>query len=89
MDGLHIFSGGSFSLDPGAIFGMVPESSWGRYYSVNEKGRIRLAVNIPVLKRGEKLFTFDSGLNQGLTERSKSFFEVSQNPDLGDQIMDM
>ncbi|EQD30249.1 metal dependent hydrolase, partial [mine drainage metagenome] len=32
---------------------------------------------------------FDSGLNQGLTERSKSFFEVSQNPDLGDQIMDM
>lgn len=86
MDEFHVFSGGSFSLDPGAIFGMVPASSWGRNYSVNEKGRIRLAVNIPILKRNGKLFSFDSGLNHSLSEKSMSFFEISTNPDLGEQI---
>ena len=86
MEEIHIFSGGSFSLDPGAIFGMVPASSWGKEYRVNEKGRIRLAVNITVLKKDEKLIAFDSGLNQGMSERSKGFFEVSINNDLGTEI---
>jgi glyoxylase-like metal-dependent hydrolase (beta-lactamase superfamily II) len=86
MDEIYIFSGGSFSLDPGAIFGMVPASSWGKKYKVNDKGRIRLAVNIPILKMGEKVIAFDSGLNKGMSEKSMGFFEVSINNDLDNEI---
>ncbi|MCL4451641.1 MAG: MBL fold metallo-hydrolase [Candidatus Thermoplasmatota archaeon] len=86
MEEIHIFSGGSFSLDPGAIFGMVPASSWSREYTANEKGRIRLAVNIPIVRLDEKSIAFDSGLNPGLPERSMAFFEVSMNDNMDRQI---
>jgi glyoxylase-like metal-dependent hydrolase (beta-lactamase superfamily II) len=86
MEEIYIFSGGSFSLDPGAIFGMVPAYSWGKEYKINDKGRIWLAVNIPVLKKEAKLIAFDSGLNKGLSEKSIGFFQVSINNDLDMQI---
>ena len=86
MDEIHIFSGGSFSLDPGAIFGMVPAPSWSREYKLNEKGRIGLAVNIPIVRLDQRLIAFDSGLNPGLVERSRAFFEVSMNNNLDRQI---
>ena len=88
-DFLKILNGGTFSLDPGAIFGITPKVSWERFFKPNQTGRIDLAVNIPLIKAYGNLIALDSGLNENMEERGRRFFEVKVNPNLSDQLYDL
>ena len=88
-DFFKILNGGTFSLDPGAVFGITPKVSWERFFRPNQTGRIDLAVNIPLLKAYGNVIALDSGLNENMDERGRRFFEVKINPNLSEDISDV
>lgn len=71
----HI-SDGTFSLDPGAAFGVVPRPVWSRAVSENANGRIDLTANVLVIKNEKWTAMFDSGLSNGFPDRMKKIFEI-------------
>lgn len=86
---IRILNGGTFSLDPGAAFGITPKPSWGRYFRTNQSGRIDLAVNIPLIKESGRVIALDSGLNENMDEGGKRFFEIKINQNLDKDISDL
>lgn len=80
IEGLKILNGGTFSLDPGAAFGMVPRESWSRFVQLNSRQRVPLFANIPCFEVGDKVFCIDSGVTDSLHPKLTEFFEASPNP---------
>lgn len=82
IEGIKILNGGTFSLDPGAAFGMVPRESWSRYVQLNTRGRVPLAANVPCFEINDMVYCIDSGVIDNMNPRLAEFFEASPNSKL-------
>lgn len=77
---------GSFTLDPGAAFGIVPRPFWSRSFSTTEAGRVRLALNIPYIKGKNFQALVDTGIGKNPDEKYRKIFEMEKTEDLVEQI---
>lgn len=76
---VHLLSGGKFSLDPGAYFGIVPMPLWSRRFKPNPKGRIDLSTNIIIVNAKDFSALIDSGVGHMDTPKLDDIFEVRPN----------
>ena len=60
---------GSFRLDGGAMFGVVPKPLWEKRAPADEKNRIRLGLR-PLLVQGEKTLLVDAGIGGKMDAKS-------------------
>ncbi len=69
---------GQFSLDGGAMFGVVPKMLWSKKYPADADNCIRL-VSAPLLVRTPTArIIIDTGLGNKLSDKQKKIFRVSQ-----------
>ncbi len=69
-------NGGSFELDGGAMFGVVPKVLWSKKYPSDADNYVTL-INSPILvKTQNTLIIIESGLGNKLTEKQKKIFRV-------------
>lgn len=59
---LHVINAGSFKLDGGAMFGVVPKSMWHKVYPADENNMISLATRCLLIEDGNKLILIDNGM---------------------------
>ena len=59
---LTVVSDGTFRLDGGAMFGVVPRTLWERQKRPDEKNRIRMGTNCLLIASGSDLLLVDTGL---------------------------
>jgi glyoxylase-like metal-dependent hydrolase (beta-lactamase superfamily II) len=59
---LVVVSDGTFRLDGGAMFGVVPRTLWERHKHPDEKNRIRMGTNCLLIATGADLVLVDTGL---------------------------
>jgi glyoxylase-like metal-dependent hydrolase (beta-lactamase superfamily II) len=59
---LAIVSDGTFRLDGGAMFGVVPKSLWEREKRPDERNRIRMGTNCLLVESGSELLLIDTGI---------------------------
>lgn len=59
---LHVINAGSFKLDGGAMFGVVPKSMWNKLYPGDENNMISLATRCLLIEDGKKLILIDNGM---------------------------
>ncbi len=78
---VNIVRDGTFSLDPGAAFGVVPRPIWSRIFNLNEAGRVKLGVNTLVASEGDLSAIIDGGLGNIHNEKFRKIFEISPNQD--------
>ncbi len=78
---VHLLSGGQFSLDPGAYFGIVPKPLWSRRFKLNSKGRIDLSTNVILATGSDFSALIDSGVGHMDNSKLEDIFEVRPNPD--------
>lgn len=83
---LHILSDGHFTLDGGAFFGIVPKVFWSRYLQPDENNRVRLALNVPLIRTPEWSALIDSGIGSRLDEKFSKIFNVDKRENLVEQI---
>src|SRR6185295_8018071 len=59
---LTVVSDGTFYLDGGAMFGVVPRTLWEKEKAPNGRNQIRMATNCLLVERGRDLVLIDTGI---------------------------
>ena len=72
---------GSFRLDGGAIFGVVPRSIWGTRFAADEHNRVELAVR-QLIVRGTRTMLIDAGFGDKTDETFRRNFAVERGRNL-------
>jgi glyoxylase-like metal-dependent hydrolase (beta-lactamase superfamily II) len=62
-------SDGTYSLDGGAFFGVVPKSLWQRRVTPDERNLVPTGLNSVVVRTGDKTILIETGIGNKLTEK--------------------
>ncbi len=69
---LSILSDGTYYLDGGAFFGVVPKVLWERRVTPDEKNRITTGLNSLLIRTGEKNVLIETGIGNKLNEKQRT-----------------
>ncbi len=61
---LHALCDGFFRLDGGAMFGIVPKPLWEKEALPDERNRVRLALNVLLIRTGRENVLVDAGIGE-------------------------
>src|SRR5437868_37343 len=75
---LHLASDGTFRLDGGAMFGVVPKTLWEKAKAPDAKNRIRMDTNCPLIRSGDDLVLIDTGLGDKQDAKFQSIYDFEQ-----------
>lgn len=76
---LHILKDGTFRLDGGAMFGVVPKPLWDRLSPADSQNRILLSLNCLLIQTGLENILVDTGIGDKMGERFKEIYAVERN----------
>ena len=71
---LSIFSDGTYPLDGGAFFGVVPKVMWSRKAAADERNYVRAGLNSLLIRTGKKNVLVETGMGNKLSERMVKFY---------------
>jgi glyoxylase-like metal-dependent hydrolase (beta-lactamase superfamily II) len=72
---LILCSDGSFLLDGGAMFGVVPKTLWQRRMAADENNRVQLGLNTLVVRTGSAVVVIETGLGNKLNPKLREFVQ--------------
>jgi glyoxylase-like metal-dependent hydrolase (beta-lactamase superfamily II) len=72
---LTVCSDGSFLLDGGAMFGVVPKTLWQRRLPADDDNRVKLGLNSVVVRSGAAVVLIETGLGNKLTAKQREFVQ--------------
>jgi len=75
-------SDGSFCLDGGTMFGVVPRVLWEKIYTPDELNRIEIPLNCLLIKTPDANILVDTGIGNKLDEKFRELYSVKQPPDI-------
>ena len=73
---VQVVSGGTFRLDGGGMFGVVPRPLWTRQFTPDERGRVELETNCLLVRTADELILVDTGNGGKLNEKERDIFAV-------------
>ena len=79
---LHLLSDGTFAVDAGGIFGLVPKLLWGQFFEVDESNRMDNALACLLIIDEGKRILVDTGLGSKLPQRELELHGI-QRPNGG------
>jgi glyoxylase-like metal-dependent hydrolase (beta-lactamase superfamily II) len=71
---LRIFSDGTYPLDGGAFFGVVPKIMWSRKAAADERNYVQAALNSLLIRTGKQNVLVETGMGNKLSERMVKFY---------------
>jgi glyoxylase-like metal-dependent hydrolase (beta-lactamase superfamily II) len=74
---LDVVSDGTFRLDGGAMFGVVPRVLWERVYPPDDRNRIRLGLNCLLVRTGRETVLVDTGIGEKWSERERDMYGIA------------
>jgi glyoxylase-like metal-dependent hydrolase (beta-lactamase superfamily II) len=83
---LYSLSDGTFRLDGGAMFGVVPRTLWGRNCPADEQNRIELGLRPLLVEARDNWLLIDTGMGDKFDEKYKTIYGINQKPALEDQL---
>jgi glyoxylase-like metal-dependent hydrolase (beta-lactamase superfamily II) len=75
---LTVLTDGSYLLDGGAMFGVVPKPLWEKRAPANERNQILLGTNTIVVRTGKHTVVIETGIGNKLTEKQRNIYEAKQ-----------
>jgi glyoxylase-like metal-dependent hydrolase (beta-lactamase superfamily II) len=79
---LGVISDGTFRLDGGAVFGVVPRVLWERLAPPDEQNRVPLALNTLLVRTGRENVLIDTGIGDKWEEKYRRIYGVTDPPTL-------
>lgn len=73
---VKVFEWGSFALDGGAMFGIIPKTLWSKKIQSDTQNRIPLSLRSLYLDNGEDKVLIDLGMGSTWSEKSKTIYEL-------------
>jgi glyoxylase-like metal-dependent hydrolase (beta-lactamase superfamily II) len=71
---LSIFSDGTYPLDGGAFFGVVPKVMWSRKVAADEKNYVQAGLNSLLIQTANQTVLVETGMGNKLSERMIKFY---------------
>jgi glyoxylase-like metal-dependent hydrolase (beta-lactamase superfamily II) len=78
---------GTFRLDGGAMFGVVPKPLWEKRAQADERNRIRLGLR-PLLVRGERTLLIDAGIGGKMDDKNVDIYAIERTRNLDHALAD-
>lgn len=75
---LTICSDGTYYLDGGAMFGVVPKPLWERRAPADEQNRILLGANTVIVRTGKHTIAIETGLGNKLGPKLREIYGASE-----------
>lgn len=82
-----IGSDGTFKLDGGAMFGVVPKPVWQRYFIPDERNRITLGTNVMVVRDGKNTAIVDLGIGDKFDQKLLDIYDIKRDRNLIDDLI--
>lgn len=79
---IHLLTDGTFKLDGGAMFGIVPKPLWTRERAADERNRMLLSCNCPLIQTGKHNILIDCGLGRKWNEKQRDIYAIEDRPRL-------
>ncbi len=86
---IHLVSDGTFRLDGGAMFGVVPKVLWEKLEPPDERNRILMGLNCLLVIRGQDRVLIDTGIGQKYDEKFAYLYDIQQSKHLLDHLADL
>ncbi|MFZ0295629.1 MAG: MBL fold metallo-hydrolase [Candidatus Sulfotelmatobacter sp.] len=71
---LSVFSDGTYPLDGGAFFGVIPKVMWSRKVVADERNYVQAGLNSLLIRTGNKNVLVETGMGNKLSERMIKFY---------------
>jgi glyoxylase-like metal-dependent hydrolase (beta-lactamase superfamily II) len=71
---LSIFSDGTYPLDGGAFFGVIPKTMWSRKVAADENNRVISGLDSLLIRTGKQNVLIETGIGNKLSERMVKFY---------------
>jgi glyoxylase-like metal-dependent hydrolase (beta-lactamase superfamily II) len=71
---LSIFSDGTYPLDGGAFFGVIPKVMWSRRVHADERNYVTAGLNSLLIRTGKENVLVETGMGNKLSERMVKFY---------------
>ncbi len=75
---LTVLTDGSYLLDGGAMFGVVPKTMWEKRAPADAQNRILLGLNTVVVRTGKHTVVIETGIGDKLPEKLRAIFDAKQ-----------
>jgi glyoxylase-like metal-dependent hydrolase (beta-lactamase superfamily II) len=79
---VHVVKDGSFALDGGAMFGVVPRVIWEKAHRADERNRIRLGLNVALIETAGRRILVDTGIGDKWSEKEREIYAVDRSTNL-------
>lgn len=86
---LTYISDGTFLLDGGAMFGVVPKALWQKKAPADEKNRITLGLNSLLLIKNKTVILLETGLGEFENQKFQEIYEVKRGKNLLERIEEL
>ncbi len=71
---LSVFSDGTYPLDGGAFFGVIPKVMWSRKVEVDARNYVQAGLNSLLIRTGSHTVLVETGIGNKLSERMIKFY---------------
>ncbi|MBZ5687583.1 MAG: MBL fold metallo-hydrolase [Acidobacteriia bacterium] len=71
---LSVFSDGTYPLDGGAFFGVIPKVMWSRKVAADERNYVTAGLNSLLIRTGKQTVLVETGMGNKLSDRMKKFY---------------
>ena len=75
---LTICTDGTYLLDGGAMFGVVPKPMWEKRAPADEQNRILLGANTVIVRTGQHTVAIETGLGNKLSPKLREIYKTSE-----------
>jgi glyoxylase-like metal-dependent hydrolase (beta-lactamase superfamily II) len=75
-------SDGTFMLDGGQMFGIVPKPLWEQRLRPDERNRVRMGLNCLLVRRGDQNILIETGVGDKMNARQTDIYGIRKAPDL-------
>jgi len=83
----HVLTDGTLRLDGGAMFGVIPRVMWERKMPPDDRNRITLAMNCPLIRAAGKWILVETGAGDKWDAKRRDIFAFEGQTRLLDQLL--
>jgi glyoxylase-like metal-dependent hydrolase (beta-lactamase superfamily II) len=83
---IDIFSDGTFKIDGGAMFGVVPKVLWGKHKEPDDLNRVTMDMNCLLIRDADHVVLVETGAGPKLTEKQRGIYGIERPPRLLDEL---
>ena len=69
-----VFSDGTYPLDGGAFFGVIPKVMWSKKVEADERNYVTTGLNSLLIRTGNQTVLVETGMGNKLSDRMKKFY---------------